>query len=424
MTRAPIQRPPEPEPLIYAPGTRGDVGLMIMLSGPPGSGKTKSALMLATGLAGPGGVIGACDTEHGRMLYYAPMPGQKAKPPEDFDFLHLDLQEPFNPKKFEQAAVTSQKARHAVWICDSFSHEHVGPGGVLDMFEAELMRLAGTDFTRREQMKMVAWIEPKGQHKHMLQRLWQLNMHIILCCHADKKIEMIKDPETGKTKPTDVGYVPVCSPDIPYAMTISLALDPGRPGVPSWIKRFDKVAPLISLDKPLDIATGTRLAEWARGNRAAVSRLRERAPDEVAGRDAAPAPDAAPPAGGAAFPDANAPNPPPPDEGGPHSGEAAAPPAGGAPPPAGGAAPQTHAEPSPEAGESGAGRNEAIASGLIAAFAKVKVRAEHLAIVDDPLRQKQIAWLRKNKSNDLYPPLNEAIKASWARTASKEATAA
>ena len=120
--------------LIYEPAKRGGVGLLIMFAGPSGSGKTLSALRLATGLA-QGGTIGFCDTEHGRAKYYA----------DDFEFKHLELKEPFNPAKFETAAVSSQRAGHRVWICDSFSHEHVGPGGVLDMFETELRRLVPND---------------------------------------------------------------------------------------------------------------------------------------------------------------------------------------------------------------------------------------------------------------------------------------
>jgi hypothetical protein len=244
------------QPLIYAPAKRAGIGVLIMLAGASGSGKTKSALRLATGIAN-GGPIGVCDTEHGRALIYA----------DEFEFQHLQLQEPFSPKRFEEAAVVSQRSGHVVWVCDSFSHEHVGPGGMLDMFEAELQRMAGDNFERREQMKYTAWIKPKMDHKHLLQRLGQLNCHIVLCCHAEKKLDLIKNAK-GRTVPNpDAGLSPVCAPDIPYWMTVSFLLDAKNPGVPTWLKRLDKLEPLIDLSNPLDEATGQRIGAWARGDK-------------------------------------------------------------------------------------------------------------------------------------------------------------
>lgn len=250
------------EPLIYTPAKRGNVGLLIMLSGPSGSGKTKSALRLATGLA-CGGEIDFCDTEHGRALYYA----------DEFKFNHLELHEPFNPARFEAAAVISQRRKSSVLVIDSFSHEHVGPGGVLDMFEAELQRMAGGDYEKRERVKMAAWIKPKAERNHMMQRLWQLNTHIVLCCQAAKKVDLIKDPKTGKIKPVDIGFLPVCGErDVIGAMTVGFMFDLARPGVPTWLKKLDQIEPLIDMNKPIDEATGERLAAWARGKRKPESR--------------------------------------------------------------------------------------------------------------------------------------------------------
>jgi hypothetical protein len=378
-----MAREPAPD-LIYEPAKRGGVGLLIMFAGPSGSGKTLSALRLATGLA-QGGTIGFCDTEHGRALYYA----------DDFEFKHHRLQEPFNPAKFEAAAVSSQRAGHRVWICDSFSHEHVGPGGVLDMFENELRRLVPDDnFQRRDQMKMVAWIEPKGQHKHLLQRLWQLNEHIILCVHAERKIEMVKNSK-GKMEPVDRGYQPVCSPDIPYAMTASFMFSAERPGVPIWIKRFGKIEPLIDVNNPIDEATGERLAQWALGKDA-----RSRAP-------AAPRKAAAPAA--AAPPPAETPGEPPPTEEPPP----AEPPPEDQPSDLGGAIP-------PPRENQGKGRTEAIVNDLIARFNAVQVRADHFAIVDDKTQRDRIAWVKKHRKTDLAPALTKAMQASWDRTAVKQ----
>lgn len=349
------------EPLIYTPAKRGNTAVLIMLSGPSGSGKTLTALRLATGLA-QGGLIGLCDTEHGRALYYAPQPGEEAHPPETFAFQHLPLKEPFSPDRFEAAAVTSQKAGHAVWVCDSFSHEHVGPGGILDMQEAELQRMAGDDYAKRDTMKYTAWIRPKGMHKHLVQRLWQLNCHIILCCHAEKKLDLIKN-DKGKNVPNpDRGMSPVCAPDIPYAMTVSFLLDPKNPGVPIWLKYFDKLASFIHTDRVLDEETGRRIAEWSKGKRTESAPATTAAPAKPAAADKPPA-------------EPQESTPPPPDE---------------------------------------EDKAAIIAAGLVAEYNATTDTKSHFALVDDATKHKQVEWL-KRKRKDLFKTVNAAVAESWGR---------
>jgi hypothetical protein len=360
--------------LMYKPARRGNVAVLVMISGPSGSGKTKSALRLATGLAG-GKPIGFADTEHGRALYYA----------DDHEFLHCELNEPFNPKKFEDAAVISQKAGHGVWICDSFSHEHTGPGGVLDMQEAELKRMVPNDnFERREQMKYAAWIKPKMEHKHLLQRLWQLNAHIILCCHAEKKLVLVKN-DRGKTVPDpNAGYSPICSPDIPYAMTFSVMLDPAAPGVPKWLKRFDKVEPFVSLEQPIDEETGARLAAWARGDKPTTIHApgsRQREPPE----------------------------PPPRPLGAPTPAELPLVESPPAEPPLADKAPERQDEK-----REPADKPLGIALGLIAEYEATTTLQEHFALVDNAKKRSQIDWMKK-KRKDLFERVNKAVADSYRR---------
>jgi hypothetical protein len=251
--------------IVYAPAKRKNVGALIMLAGPAGSGKTYSALKLAKGLAGPEGKIAFCDSENERGLYYA----------NEFEFnLYYSLSEPFRPSRFEAAAVAAQKQGATVWICDSFSAEHSGPGGLLDFHESEMQRMAGDDFNKRERMKAAAWIKPKMEHKHMLQRFYQLNMHVILCCQAEKKtaVRLIMDgPKKGKTEFVDLGYQPVVGGDIPYAMTMSFMFATEAPGVPIVIKPLLRdLIPVIDLNKPMDEEQGVRIAAWARGEAVAA----------------------------------------------------------------------------------------------------------------------------------------------------------
>jgi hypothetical protein len=373
----------DPAQFVYRPAVRKSVGLMTMLAGPSGSGKTLSALRLARGLAGPDGIIAFCDTENDRALYYA----------DRFAFKHLSLSEPFRPAKFEAAAVAAQQQQAVVFVCDSFSHEHVGPGGLLDYHEEEMTRMVerqkqqaeryGRQFNEmdaRERLKAAGWIAPKGEHKHMLQRLWQLNTHIILCCQAEKKIALVKN-DRGKTDWLDQGFQPICGPDIPYAMTMSFMFAVEKPGVPIIIKPLlDDLKPLLPLDRPIDEQTGAAIAAWARGEGPA-SADRGDAGTET-GQGAEPPPSS-----------------PPPDS---DQREDPSPP------------PTSRRQVDEAQIEDGA---KAIAGKFLGAVD----RKAYLAVVDDADIRRQMAWLKKHR-RELYDREVEPVrKASWQRTDPKTA---
>jgi hypothetical protein len=254
----------------YKRAVRDKTAPLIMISGPPGVGKTYSALRLARGLVGSDGKIFLADTDNGRALFYA----------EEFTFEHLNLHEPFRPIVFENAALHAHRQGCDCLIIDNFMHEHVGPGGLLEWHQEINVRLATdkdgqVNFRRLEATKMLAWAEPKQSHKRMRERIYQINCPIILCCGAEKKIAMIETEENGrkKTVPTDIGLQPICGDDIPWAMTLSVMLeDPSRPGVPRPIKALlPAFKPIVSLDKPIDEETGARMAAWGRGEKAPAS---------------------------------------------------------------------------------------------------------------------------------------------------------
>src|SRR4051812_14798137 len=110
--------------------------------GPGGSGKTFSALAIASGLVTPGrgphGVsIAVIDAEKGSASKYA----------EKFTF---DCQElgTFDPRNYIGAIREADAAGYEVLIIDSLSHAWTGKGGVLDMVEAAKTRSkSGNAFT-------------------------------------------------------------------------------------------------------------------------------------------------------------------------------------------------------------------------------------------------------------------------------------
>lgn len=244
----------------FKPAKRENVGLLIGLAGGTSSGKTKSAMRLAKGIAGdkPFAVI---DTENRRALHYA----------EEFRFDHLDLKPPFRPETYADAIAAADKKGYPVIVIDSASHCWSGDGGVLDWQEEELQRMAGTDWKKREACKMAAWIKPKLAHKSMLNKMLQARAHLILCFRAEEKVDMIRG-EDGKmrivpkvSRTGKDGWIPICEKNLPFELTCSFLLLAGNQGVPHAIKIEGQHRALFPADKPIDEEAGRRIAQWADG---------------------------------------------------------------------------------------------------------------------------------------------------------------
>lgn len=248
----------------FKPATRAGVNLLIGVAGGTGSGKTMSAMRMASGIAGdhPFAVI---DTEAGRAKHYA----------DHFKFDVGDLAPPFRPESYAEAILAADAAGYPVIVVDSMSHVWAGDGGVLDWQEDELDRMAGDDWKKREAVKMAAWIKPKLAHKHMVAKLLQVKAHLILCFRAEPKIEMVKDGGKWVIVPKKTltgldGWVPVSEKNLPFELTASFLLTADAPGVPKPIKLNADHRHLFPLDQPINEDSGRRIAEWAKGGAAAT----------------------------------------------------------------------------------------------------------------------------------------------------------
>lgn len=242
----------------FRPAVRADVPLLIGIAGPSGSGKTFSALRVARGIAGPQGKVCVIDTEARRALHYA----------DNFQFLHGDLVAPFTPDAYLAAVKAAVAAGANVVVVDSTSHEHEGVGGILEMHEAELQRMAGDDWKKREACKFSAWIKPKAEHRRMVHSLLQLPVHLVFCFRAKDKLALIKN-DRGKIEPISMGWQPICSDDFGYEMTAMFVLPPGANGKPDLSAQATKLPeplrPMINGGDQLGEKLGQALAAWARG---------------------------------------------------------------------------------------------------------------------------------------------------------------
>jgi hypothetical protein len=267
----------------FRPAERRDTNLLIFLAGGTSSGKTESAMRLATGLAG-GKQFAVIDTEQGRALHKA----------DDYDFAHAELGPPFTPERYAEIIREADEAGFPVIVIDSGSHEYESEGGLLDIQEAELERLSKGDVRLRQKMAPSSWQEPKARHRrHYLRALLTTRAHIVLCHRAQDKIEIVRVDGKTVVRPMQSlaganGWVPICERRLPFEATASFLLLAERPGVPIPIK-FDtkRHGEFVPLDEPLSEGVGVALAAWAAGPSSAPPDTRRKVltPPSVAGAE-------------------------------------------------------------------------------------------------------------------------------------------
>lgn len=256
------------------PAERSNRKLRIGLSGPSGSGKTLSALLLARGIQRvQGGDIFCIDTEARSSEEYAdlfPPPWFRAVP----------FRAPFSPLDYLECIEQQVRkgARHIV--VDSMSHEHEGPGGVLEWHEAECDRLMKAwNTSSRDAVNMGAWTKPKQARVRLLNTIQQLEINVIFCFRAKDSVHIPKKGDPDR-EIRSKGWDPIAGDEFYYEMRLRALLYPGCGGVPEWEpknafeKRFVRLPNyfekhfLSKKGKPLDEADGEFMARWAAGGEA------------------------------------------------------------------------------------------------------------------------------------------------------------
>jgi hypothetical protein len=246
------------------PAVRERVPLWVGLIGPSGTGKTYSALRLATGMSKVyGDGVFFIDTEARRSSHYA----------DQFRFSVVDFKPPFGPLDYLAAVehCISQGARTIV--IDSMSHEWEGEGGVLEQHDIETQRLAEKWRTSPEKAQMSGWAAPKADHRRLMSTMIQSGLNFVICYRAKEKLKIVRNQD-----PKPLGWQPIGPDDLVYEATVNMLLTPGAKGVPSWspveegekalVKMPRQFEALFKEGRPLDEATGEALARWAAGGAA------------------------------------------------------------------------------------------------------------------------------------------------------------
>lgn len=253
---------------------QGPMALMVGMMGMSGSGKTESAIALATGMASVnGGPVVVIDTESGRARHKHKRNGGR------FDFKHIDFDPDHSTVRYLAAINYAISQGAGAIVVDSYSHEHEGIGGALEQHAAELQ----SRFNGNEAMTGLAWAKPKRERKAVVNRLLQVCTPIVFCFRAKEGVDFnYIDPVKLKRTPRAEGLVPIGDRQFFYDMTVNFVFRAGCDGVPDWapnirtepVTRYLAKCPgqfrkLLGYEgKPPQVneELGVAMAKWAAGN--------------------------------------------------------------------------------------------------------------------------------------------------------------
>lgn len=163
----------------------------VAMLGASGSGKTYSALRLATGMlsrmkekklpVGNGRIL-LINTEGSRGLYYANE--------FNYDVIHTDESFPqgaHNPENYVEVLLWAEKEQYPICVIDSSSAEWEGKGGCL-----ELHQMAGGTFQ--------SWGKVTPRHDKFIQAIANTKMHVIATMRGKDQYEIEKGDKLNVKK--------------------------------------------------------------------------------------------------------------------------------------------------------------------------------------------------------------------------------
>ena len=218
---------------MFKKATKASSKVRAALFGPPGAGKTFSALRIATGL---GGRIAFIDTERGSASKYA----------DRFAFDVCDLEDR-TIDGYVGAIRAAAAAGYGVLVIDSMSH------GWQELV-AEVDKLANAKYRGNT---WSAWSEGTPKQKRLIDAILSFPGHVL--CTMRSKVEYQMGETNGKARPIRIGLAPEQGKGIEYEFDLLLEISPehhahvlkDRTG-----KWQDKV-----IEKPGE-DFGRQLAEW------------------------------------------------------------------------------------------------------------------------------------------------------------------
>lgn len=234
------------------PATRSEEPLLLGMIGPPGGGKSFSALKLARGIQSVrGGDITVIDTEGGRSKKYV----------DEIPFSIVELPPNARSNDFKDAILAQLPSKPAAIVVDSMSDEHVT---YLEWHDEMVPKMGGNEWA--------AWAKPAAARKQLINAILKIKVPLIFTFRAREKTK-----QDGK-KVINIGWQPVAPLEIVHTLDLTCILPPRADGVPVWksdkigedfiIKLPNYLAPYIEQGQPLNENMGAAFARWARGSAA------------------------------------------------------------------------------------------------------------------------------------------------------------
>mgnify|MGYP001182403568 FL=1 len=218
---------------------RKESKLRLALTGASGSGKTYSALMLAMGL---GGSIAVADTERGSAALYSHL----------FDFDTVEIEPPYQIKKWIDIFDSAVESNYNVLILDSITPLWSGEGGLLEMKEQLSKHSGKNSFT--------AWADVTPLYNKFVERMLNANIHIIATIRA--KAEYAMETDGGRTVVKKIGLGPQFRDGIDYEFTTVFDIASDHSALVSKDRSglFDAKTPFV-----IGKETGQKIGKWLEG---------------------------------------------------------------------------------------------------------------------------------------------------------------
>jgi hypothetical protein len=213
--------------------------IRVGITGPTGSGKTYSAILIALGM---GLKISMIDTEHGSGSAY------------DFlgEYYTLPLEPPYSPDRYIRALDDAAKEGFEICIIDSLSHAWVGQGGILDM-HGKATRAS------RSKNSYTAWRDISPKHTELVEAILACPMHVIATMRSKMAYAMEDSSDTGKTRIATIGMQPIQREGMTYEfMTV---FDLSQEHLAVGVKDRTNLFPLDDPFTP-DQETGKKIMDW------------------------------------------------------------------------------------------------------------------------------------------------------------------
>ncbi len=209
--------------------------LRVGLAGTSGSGKTYSALLLASGMTSWNKIC-VIDTENGSADLYDSLGAYNV----------ITLKAPFSPERYIEALHAAEQAGMEVIIIDSITHEWDGEGGCLEQVE----KLGG---------RYQDWGKVTPRHQKFIQAILQSPNHVITTVRKKQDYAMTQDTN-GRLKVEKKGLKEITREGFEYELTLSFDI------AQNHLATTSKDRTSLFMDKPdfkITNETGKTLSEWA-----------------------------------------------------------------------------------------------------------------------------------------------------------------